>query len=80
MATHFRCQTVSTSLEKTCEFPKDLWNLTYVQDFRGTGIHYLKEIVDGTCEHAVNVWVCGETVLYLSPPVMNRSVSGKNKV
>ena len=45
--------------------------ITYLQDFRGASIHYLKEIADQTCEHPVNVWVCGETVLYLPPPVMN---------
>ena len=36
-----------------------------------TNIHYLNDIATGTVEHAVNVWVCGETVLYLPPPVMN---------
>ena len=44
--------------------------VVYLQDFRWSGIHYLKEITDRTYEHAVNVWVCGETVLYLPPPVM----------
>ena len=43
---------------------------TYLQDFRGANIHYLTEIVEQTCEHDVNVWVCGEAVLYLPPPVM----------
>ncbi len=42
----------------------------YLQDFRWSGIHYLKEIADRTYEHTVNVWVCGETVVYLPPPVM----------
>jgi hypothetical protein len=44
---------------------------TYLGDFRETRIPYITEIVDETKNHCLNVWVSGETVLYLPAPLTN---------
>ncbi len=44
---------------------------TYLGDFREARIPYITEIVDETKYHCLNVWVSGETVLYLPAPLTN---------
>ncbi len=43
----------------------------YVKDYRDAGIEYLTGIVEDKQNVRLEVWVSGETVLYLPPPLTN---------
>lgn len=43
----------------------------YLKDFRDARIPYITDIVDNKTNHCLNVWVSGETVLYLPAPLTN---------